>query len=358
MATHAYVCHPAFENELITEMRHLCAQKRQGGKPHFSVLVPGVVLQKGGPFVDPAFARQGLPNCKSVEAPHREALLQDIFIQLPQAYRDAEIDWSDQLHVFAPDAERQGSEIFRKHFYDDIAQEVRDSLRLKIQGRSQKMQKKGGIVPEDGITQILMVSPHKALQSTTPKPQNVSPLCAWPASFLAGRAPYDLEMDAPSSAYRKLQEAMGWLGAHFTENDVVLDAGAAPGGWSYVALKQGAKVYAIDRGKMDPALLNHALLTHLRKDAFATPCPEKITFLICDIIEAPDRVLGWLQEQVQHNPLRAFIVTLKLKNPLNLKVLDDARQWAANDLLGWEWRIKNLRNNKLEVTFMARCSES
>ena len=131
---------------------------------------------------------------------------------------------------------------------------------------------------------------------------------------------YDLEMDAPSSAYRKLQEAMGWLGAHFTENDVVLDAGAAPGGWSHVALKQGAKVYAIDRGKMDPALLNHALLTHLRKDAFATSCPEKITFLICDIIEAPDRVLGWLKEQVQHNPLRAFIVTLKLKKPLNFTI--------------------------------------
>jgi 23S rRNA C2498 (ribose-2'-O)-methylase RlmM len=338
-------------------MRHLCANMAHRGKPHFSVLVPGVVQQNGGPFLDPTFARQGLPNGQTIEASHHEALVQKAFAALPQELQDAQIDWSDQLSVFAPDAERRGSEPFKKHFYDDIAEALLRSLQLKIQGRSRKMQRKGGSIPQDCIVQMLVVGPHRVLLSTTPLQTPASPLCAWPAAFLGGRAPYDLEMDAPSSAYRKLQEALSWLGERFGDDDVVLDAGAAPGGWTHVALNQGAKVYAIDRAKMDPKLQNHPKLTHLRKDAFTTPCPEPITFLICDIIEEPGRVLQWLQERRERDPLRAFIVTLKLKKPLNLKVLDNARSWAATSLSGWEWRIKNLRNNKLEVTFMARCSE-
>ena len=62
------------------------------------------------------------------------------------------------------------------------------------------------------------------------------------------------DYDAPSSAHRKLQEALIWLNETFRQGDVVWDAGAAPGGWSFEALKAGAKVYAIDRGKMDPIL--------------------------------------------------------------------------------------------------------
>ena len=139
---------------------------------------------------------------------------------------------------------------------------------------------------------------------------------------------------------------------------MVWDAGAAPGGWSFEALKAGAKVYAIDRGKMDPILSENPLLNHIRKDAFSTLPPEKINFLVCDIIETPDRVLDWLRNMAEQQPLRAFVVTFKLKKPLDFSTLEEARQWAETSLSQWQWRIKNLQNNKLEVSFMARCIES
>jgi 23S rRNA (cytidine2498-2'-O)-methyltransferase len=164
-------------------------------------------------------------------------------------------------------------------------------------------------------------------------------------------------LNAPSSAHRKLQEALLWLNEEFRPTDLVWDAGAAAGGWSYEALKQGAKVFAVDRGQMDPLLMENGQLEHVRKDAFTAQPTEPITFLICDIIELPPRVLAWLKDFIATQPLRAFVVTFKLKKPLDFNTLDDAARWARETLPTWEWRIKNLRNNKLEVTFMARCSE-
>ena len=357
MANHAYVCHPQFESELIAEMRHLATLKTRRRAPHFSVLTPGVVLQHDGSLLDPAFARQVLPAYRKIEATHREELVQKIFASFPDNLRDSEKDWSPNLFVFPPDTERKGSEAFPRHFYADLAEELQIALRLKIQGRSLKMQRKGGTEPDDLTVQVLVTAPNMALVATAPTSRNRI-LKSWPVPFPGGRAHIEQFLDAPSSAHRKLQEALRWMELDFQPVDVVMDAGAAPGGWSYLALARGAQVYAIDRGKMDPVLATDANLHHLRKDAFSTLPPERITFLLCDIIEEPGRVLNWLKESALREPLRAFVVTLKLKKPLNFRILDDARSWAENHLDGWHWRIKNLKNNKMEVSFMAHCGES
>ena len=361
MSTHAYLCHATLENELIEELKRFHPSHRGQERVQFSVAVPGVVLQENGPVFDPAFARQVLPNAKAVICNDHETWIQHIYASCPLEVQDSEIDWAASLHVFAPDAERKGSEPIPSHFFDHLAEQTKKSLTAKIAGRTRKMQKKGGAQPGPFLLQVLITGPHKGWVSYTKRISTKqawpTPLSLWPVPFEAGRAPVVADYNAPSSAHRKLQEALMWLNDAFKKTDIVWDAGAAPGGWSYEAISQGAKVYAVDRGKMDPILKENSLFYHIKKDAFTTEPTEPVDFLVCDIIETPDRVLGWLKDFASKHPLRGFIVTLKLKKPLDFKTLEGARRWAEDALTDWQWRIKNLRNNKLEVTFMARCSE-
>ncbi|HBR14741.1 MAG TPA: rRNA methyltransferase, partial [Candidatus Omnitrophica bacterium] len=61
-----------------------------------------------------------------------------------------------------------------------------------------------------------------------------------------------MQMDpqAPSRSYLKIEEAFHIFGCEPGKNDTVIDLGAAPGGWSHSALKRGASVIAIDNGPL------------------------------------------------------------------------------------------------------------
>src|ERR1035441_6960027 len=48
----------------------------------------------------------------------------------------------------------------------------------------------------------------------------------------------------------------------------VCGLGAAPGGWSYSAAKRGARVVAVDNGRLKGGALGHPLIDHRRADAF------------------------------------------------------------------------------------------
>ncbi len=47
------------------------------------------------------------------------------------------------------------------------------------------------------------------------------------------------------------------------------DLGAAPGGWTWVLIRQHLRVTSIDNAALRPPLLNHPLVQHVRADGFA-----------------------------------------------------------------------------------------
>ena len=129
--------------------------------------------------------------------------------------------------------------------------------------------------------------------------------------------------------------------------------GAAPGGWSWVALQGGARVTAVDRAALDPQIAAHARLTHVRADAFKYTPDRWPSWLLCDVIAEPDRSLDVARRAVTHDAVRALVVTLKLKRPPALDIVSRARA-IARTTPGWIGRVKNLVANKLEVTMMMR----
>ena len=117
---------------------------------------------------------------------------------------------------------------------------------------------------------------------------------------------------APSRSYLKVEEAYGLLGAEPAPGEVVVDLGAAPGGWSYSAAKRGAHVLAIDNGPLKGGALNHPLIEHRREDAFDFRPEGTVDWLYCDLVEDPHHVVrNLVTPWLENRWCRRFIVMLK-----------------------------------------------
>jgi 23S rRNA (cytidine2498-2'-O)-methyltransferase len=164
----------------------------------------------------------------------------------------------------------------------------------------------------------------------------------------------------PSRAYRKLEEALLWMGEGPKAGQVCVDLGAAPGGWSHVALSRGARVIAVDRAPVEPPVRGHRGLTMVVGNAFTyepPPARRPVDWLLCDVICEPARTIELLRRWLSgpDGPwCRRLVVTVKFKGQAGYAaVLDEVR--AVLDAAGCpQWRIKHLHHNKNEVTVLAR----
>jgi len=123
------------------------------------------------------------------------------------------------------------------------------------------------------------------------------------------------DRDAPSRSYLKVEEAYGVLEAEPMEGELVVDLGAAPGGWSFSAAKRGARVIAIDNGPLKEGALDNPLIEHRREDAFAyrPSADEPVDWLFCDLVEDPNHVVhNLITPWLINGWCRRFVVNLKI----------------------------------------------
>ncbi len=332
-----YLGGPATVDVLLAELAGLRAGAGREIAAGVVSLAPGVV-------VDPAFARQVLPAATEHRATHHNELAAAI---LEQHGLVADVE------VSVPEAERRGSRALEVHPLASAGVELQALLATKVAGRAAK---RGEPVRSDARLRVLLLEPWRAWFSVTPHASG-PPLLAWPSPFPGGRALGEEQKDAPSSAHRKLDEAIAWLGVTPSERDLVLDLGAAPGGWSSVALSYGAQVVAVDRAELDPRVLAHPRLTHLKKDAFGDLSGYAPSWLLCDVIAAPERSFELARHALQRRALAALVVTLKLKRPVAFDVVKAARA-LAQKTPGFWGRCKNLVGNKLEVSLLMRRADA
>ncbi len=120
--------------------------------------------------------------------------------------------------------------------------------------------------------------------------------------------------DAPSRSYLKIEEAYNIIGLEPRKNEKVIDLGAAPGGWTYSALKRGAYVIAVDNGPLNEPIKSHPLVKHIKEDALKFIPPKGLItdWLFCDIIENPDIILNIITKWLKRSWCRNFIVNLKV----------------------------------------------
>jgi len=178
----------------------------------------------------------------------------------------------------------------------------------------------------------------------------------WPG----GVAPVADDRRPPSRAYRKLEEALLWMDEAPTAGQICVDLGAAPGGWTHVALSRGARVIAVDRAPLEPPVRGHRALATVEGNAFTYEPPSArrpVDWLLCDVICEPARtveLLGhWLGLADRAPWCRRLVVTVKFKGQSGYAAILDQLRATLRAAGCRRWRIKHLHHNKNEVTVMA-----
>ncbi|MCU0987500.1 MAG: hypothetical protein MUC89_21640 [Acetobacteraceae bacterium] len=172
------------------------------------------------------------------------------------------------------------------------------------------------------------------------------------SSFPNGEARFVEDREGPPSrAYLKLWEALALLRRWPGPGEACLDLGAAPGGWTWALAKLGARVTAIDKAPLDPAIAAMTGVTALTESAFALD-PARwramhgvVDWLVCDVIAYPARSLRMIRAWIEAEAVRNVVCTLKFQGETDH---DAAEGFAA--IPGGT--LRHLSHNKHELTFL------
>lgn len=167
--------------------------------------------------------------------------------------------------------------------------------------------------------------------------------------FAGGKMRFEEDRKGPPSrAYLKLEEALTLSGLVFRPDDAVVDLGATPGGWSYVAALSGAEVDMIDRSRPDEKLfVRFPKIRYHKGDGLNPPevLLERATVLLSDMACEPVKLLQSVMRWMQLPQLRFMVCTLKFHGRSDKGLI---REFAA--LAGSE--IYHLWNNGHELTWV------
>jgi 23S rRNA (cytidine2498-2'-O)-methyltransferase len=158
--------------------------------------------------------------------------------------------------------------------------------------------------------------------------------------------------EPPSRAYLKIQESLTMaqllFGAELPhEGQRCFEAGACPGGWTWVLVKLGCSVYAVDRAELVPELMNNPLVRFQAHDAF-TLKPQDVgpcDWVFSDVICYPERLFEWIQEWLSGGLVKNMICTIKMQGETDWKLIERFAEIPDS-------RVLHLNYNKHELTWI------
>ena len=159
----------------------------------------------------------------------------------------------------------------------------------------------------------------------------------------------------PSRAYLKIQESLAMAnllnGTEFPKpGEHCFEAGACPGGWTWVLVGLGASVHAVDRAELSPELMENPLVKFQAHDAF-TLKPQDVGFcdwVFSDVICYPERLLKWVNEWLESGLCRNMICTIKMQGEPDWNIIKQFSEIPGS-------RIVHLNYNKHELTWIHTC---
>jgi 23S rRNA (cytidine2498-2'-O)-methyltransferase len=335
---HFILTDPASEPLLIQELQ------RASLTGHHEIFAPELVASDLALQADCAptlvFARQFLPDAALIEALSISAWSQALFAaakaRLPESG-----PW--QLHV-APHYGSGEAGLNRCHL---IRQSLHELLRRKCRRLLRSfVSAPAPFTPETSLVQLLLLSPDRGLLSVAARPRP-SELRRIVSPFPKGAVAVPSDKAAPSRAFAKLLEVEQRLGCRISAGETCVDLGAAPGSWSYVALRRGGRVIAVDRAPLRADLMRHPRLVFHQGDAFKFKPESPVDWLLCDVIAEPSRSIELLMDWLRHGHARQFVVSIKFKGRERYELLEDLKQLLPS--LCREFFLMRLCANKNEV---------
>ncbi len=170
---------------------------------------------------------------------------------------------------------------------------------------------------------------------------------------------------APSRSTLKLDEAFLYFiprnewDSRLTSGMNAVDLGSAPGGWTYQLVRRGMMVTAIDNGPMAESLMESGQVKHKMMDGFKyIPMKQNVHWLVCDMIEKPQRVAKLMSEWLLRGYCKEAIFNLKLPMKGRYQQVTEDLQ-TIKDTFGkfnvkYELYAKHLYYDREEITVHAR----
>ncbi|GBL03130.1 23S rRNA (cytidine(2498)-2'-O)-methyltransferase RlmM [Glaciecola sp. KUL10] len=167
--------------------------------------------------------------------------------------------------------------------------------------------------------------------------------------------------EAPSRSTLKLEEAILKLLPRNSHKEILVkgmtavDLGACPGGWTYQLVKRGIKVEAVDNGEIADSLMQTGLVTHFAHDGFNyQPQEGHVDWLVCDMIEKPDRVAALMTSWLVTRKTTSSIFNLKLPMQKRYAVVKHELDTMIKELnekqIDFHMRAKHLYHDRDEIT--------
>jgi hypothetical protein len=366
----AFLCTPGSEPALTDELARAAPNRPT------EQLAPGVVaLDDDHVVADPVFARQALPRAIAVEGNSVRALTEGAFAAVdgvvdgwPGPFRLHALAHADPPPGLASRASLVAQELlailesrrrraWRRYRSTDEAardQAARDQAAPAKAAPAKAAPANAAALFDESflLLQLLALSRERFIVSAAaPRrlPGGGFDLSRWPA----GVAPVAIDRAPPSRAYQKLEEALAWMETAPRAGQICVDLGASPGGWTATALKRGARVVAVDRAPVAPALIRDPRVTMIIGNALTYAPPQPVDWLLCDVVCEPPRSLALVETWLTRGLGRNLVVTIKFKGRAGYGVLDALPPLFAR--LGPAFaRVKQLVHNKNEVTVMVR----
>jgi 23S rRNA (cytidine2498-2'-O)-methyltransferase len=289
-----------------------------------------------------ALASQCLPNAAGIEVNSISDWARSAADRIVGEFRDHTGPW--RLHVFG---ESQDGRVSSRRA-SLIEAGIIEILRKK-QRRLLRSLRTVDVAPVDdeAIAQVALVTPQSGyLSICLPDVRRLLRRCVSP--FSAGIVKVPADRKAPSRAFAKLVEAEIRLGRRISSGESCVDLGSSPGSWSYVALKRGAHVIAVDRSPLRGDLMNQPNLTFVPGDAFRFVPIAPVDWLLCDVIAFPERIRTLLERWLTERWCRRFCVTIKFRGRDEFASLKPFKSML--EASGFEYLLRRLTNNKNEVT--------
>jgi len=197
-------------------------------------------------------------------------------------------------------------------------------------------------IPDSAMGLYTLLDEHSLIASA----QSSSPLPAGSLRFIEDHE------NPPSRAYLKLQESLALANLYFgcgfpSAGQKCFEAGACPGGWTWVLTQLGAQVHAVDRAELAPELMKNPLVNFQAHDAF-TLTPQEIgpvDWVFSDVICYPERLYSWINTWLESGLTRRMICTIKMQGAIDWALIKKFEEIPGS-------RIVHLNYNKHELTFL------
>jgi 23S rRNA (cytidine2498-2'-O)-methyltransferase len=174
-----------------------------------------------------------------------------------------------------------------------------------------------------------------------------SPRCS--SAFPHGEVRFvECKHGSPSRAYLKLWEVFTLTQRMPSPGEPCLDAGASPGGWTWVLHQLGARVLAVDRTELAPELMRLPGVMYRKANAFSIRPGQDGPFkwIFWDVACYPEKLYQWLSLWLNSGKCCNFVCTLKFQGNSNYGAIDTFAALPHTALL-------HLSHNKHELTWIS-----